>query len=211
MPYIYKITNTINGKCYVGKTIHSIEKRWNEHCRDARKESNEKRPLYSAIRKYGIEYFTIEQLEECSITDLSDREVYWIETLGSFKYGYNATTGGDGKPYIDRQLVVKLYEKYRKSNVVSELMNISHCSVLQVLKEQNVNVRYFSANRCYVVMVDKDNDKPIKQFSSYAEAARWLIENEKSNCKEAGLRSHIADACNGKRKTVANFRWYKVA
>ena len=60
MSYIYKIINDINDKIYVGKTDFSIEKRFKEHCADAFRERNEKRPLYAAMRKYGIEHFHIE-------------------------------------------------------------------------------------------------------------------------------------------------------
>ena len=99
MAYIYQIQNDINGKIYVGKTEFSIEKRFKEHCRDYKKEHCEKRPLYAAMRKYGIEHFHISLLEETD--DPEEREKYWIEKLDSFKNGYNATTGGDGKKYID--------------------------------------------------------------------------------------------------------------
>lgn len=64
MPYIYKITNNVNQKIYIGKTSTSIEERWKNHCKDSKAETKEKRPLYSAIRKYGIECFSIEQIEE---------------------------------------------------------------------------------------------------------------------------------------------------
>ena len=49
MAYIYKITNDINDKIYIGKTLFDIEKRFKEHCKDSRNISNEKRPLYSAM------------------------------------------------------------------------------------------------------------------------------------------------------------------
>ena len=67
MAYIYKIINDMNQKIYVGKTEFSIEKRFKEHCADVFKERNEKRPLYSAMRKYGIEHFHIELIEETVI------------------------------------------------------------------------------------------------------------------------------------------------
>ena len=88
MAYIYKITNDINGKIYIGKTEFSIEKRFNEHCKDAFKPRKEKRPLYSAIQKYGVEHFHITLIEETD--NPNEREIYWIEKLQSFKYGYNA-------------------------------------------------------------------------------------------------------------------------
>ena len=64
MAYIYKITNDINNKIYIGKTNFSIEKRWKEHLKTYKRENIEKRPLYNAMNKYGIEHFHIEQIEE---------------------------------------------------------------------------------------------------------------------------------------------------
>ena len=104
MAYIYQITNQVNGKIYVGKTEFSIEKRFKEHCDDAYREAKEKRPLYAAMRKYGIENFHIELLEETDNPE--ERETYWIEQKQSFKNGYNATMGGDGRRYIDYDLVI---------------------------------------------------------------------------------------------------------
>ena len=63
MAYIYKIINDVNDKIYIGKTECSIEKRFKEHCKDAFKERNEKRPLYAAMKKYGIDHFHIEEIE----------------------------------------------------------------------------------------------------------------------------------------------------
>ena len=104
MAYIYQIINDINNKIYVGKTEFSIEKRFKEHCQDAFKRINEKRPLYAAMRKYGIEHFHIELIEETANPE--EREKFWIAKKDSFKNGYNATLGGDGKKWIDDALVV---------------------------------------------------------------------------------------------------------
>ena len=64
MAYIYKITNDINDKVYIGKTNLNIKKRFTQHCTDAFKEKNEKRPLYRAMQKYGVEHFHISLIEE---------------------------------------------------------------------------------------------------------------------------------------------------
>ena len=97
MAYIYQITNDINNNVYIGKTEQTIEKRWKEHCMDYNRERNEQRPLYAAMKKYGIEHFHIQCLEETE--NPNEREIYWIEQKQSFKYGYNATLGGDGRRY----------------------------------------------------------------------------------------------------------------
>ena len=76
MSFIYKITNDINNKVYVGKTNLSIEERFAQHKKDAFKDKNEKRPLYSAMKKYGVNHFYIEQIEECDATVAGLREQY---------------------------------------------------------------------------------------------------------------------------------------
>lgn len=73
---IYKITNDINNKIYVGKTSNTLEQRFKEHCVDCQKREEEKRPLYSAMKKYGIEHFKISLIEECSIEEEDEREIF---------------------------------------------------------------------------------------------------------------------------------------
>lgn len=93
--YIYKITNNINNKVYIGQTIN-IEKRWYKHQYLAK--TGFKRHLYEAMRKYGIDNFSIEIIEECDADVLDDRERYWINQYKSFDrcYGYNKSFGGEG-------------------------------------------------------------------------------------------------------------------
>ena len=97
MGFIYTITNKINGKQYVGKTSLSDPKeRWKEHLHDYKREQYKKRPLYSAMNKYGVENFIFEVIEECENTE--EREKFWIKELNTYgSTGYNATLGGDGK------------------------------------------------------------------------------------------------------------------
>lgn len=105
MAYIYKIVNDINDKVYIGKTENSIEKRFKEHCKDAFRNRNEKRPLYSAMRKYGIEKFHIELIEKTNIPE--EREIFWINFYNSYLNGYNATKGGDGKILYNHDLILE--------------------------------------------------------------------------------------------------------
>jgi group I intron endonuclease len=102
--FVYKITNQVNGKVYIGITTGSIEKRWREHKCAANKGSQ--LPLYKAIRKYGHEAFSIEQLATAdTVEDLKAQEVRFIKELGSFYTdgnGYNMTDGGDGVHFVNR-------------------------------------------------------------------------------------------------------------
>jgi group I intron endonuclease len=89
---IYKITNKINQKFYIGKTIKKLKYRFNNHCYEALSR-NSTTYLHRAIRKYGKENFIIEEIELCNSDDLNEREIFWISTL---KPQYNLTAGGEG-------------------------------------------------------------------------------------------------------------------
>lgn len=209
MAYIYKIINDINQKIYIGKTEFSIEKRFKEHCNDSKKETLQKRPLYSAMRKYGIEHFHIELIEETDKPE--EREIYWIEKEQSFKYGYNATLGGDGKRYIDYDLVVSTYNSIQNINEVAKKLNISKDSVNNILKEKHIKIKSGAdVNRdklsIPVHMYDLQNNY-LKSFSSSHEAAKYMIENKLTNCKHSTIRQHISEVCKGKRKTASGFKW----
>ena len=93
---IYKITNKTNNKCYIGQSVN-IEKRWYNH-KYSYKNSNTKdynSTFHTALRKYGINNFSFEIIEECDIDSLNEREIYWIEFYNSYYRGYNETPGGD--------------------------------------------------------------------------------------------------------------------
>lgn len=96
MGYIYKITNQLNQKVYIGLTSRSVEQRWKEHLQ-AVNSLKDKRPLYKAIAKYGMKNFSVETIEEVEDDFLGEREIYWINYYNSYNKGYNATLGGDGK------------------------------------------------------------------------------------------------------------------
>ena len=87
---IYKVTNKINGKVYIGQSV-DIGRRWREHMT-----AKDEIYFHKAIQKYGVENFEWEVIERCKKKDLDEREIYWIEYYDSFNKGYNCTKGGDG-------------------------------------------------------------------------------------------------------------------
>lgn len=210
MAYIYKITNDINGKSYIGKTEFSIDKRFKEHCKDAFREQMNQRPLYRAMNKYGIEHFHIELLEETNNPE--ERECFWIEKLGTFgSNGYNATLGGDGKKYIDYNLVVVTYKEIQEINKTAELLGICADSVSDILHQKEVEVlttqqvltnKYGKITNMYDL-----EDNFLRSFPSTNEAARYMVANGLTGCKHTTIKQHITEVCTGRRKTAAKFKW----
>lgn len=108
---IYKITNKVNGKIYIGQTIGTIQNRWNSHCR------NKKFSLITAaINKYGRENFTIEEIAKCETREeLNMREAMFIYAFGSHKrdIGYNIMEGGDNHTTHSEETKAIIAEKAR--------------------------------------------------------------------------------------------------
>ena len=166
------------------------------------------RPLYKAMKKYGIENFSVETLEETE--EPEEREKYWIEYFGSFKNGYNATIGGDGKPYIDRDLVVATYNEVLNCREVARRLNISKYSVANILKERNIEMIpswEVSARKTRKVVNQYSlNDEYIQTFSSIQDAARFL-EKENLAKSEKGAANNVSMVCHGKHQTAYGFKW----
>lgn len=97
---VYKITNMLNNKIYIGQTTKSLGLRWGQH-RRASLSYGSNYPLYKAIRLYGIENFKIEKIDVADNSEeLNIKEEFWIETFNSYikhRKGYNLTKGGHNR------------------------------------------------------------------------------------------------------------------
>ena len=204
MACIYKITNLVNNKVYIGKTLRTAEKRWKEHCKDCQKRKCEQRPLYRAMNKYGIENFICETIEECTIEDINDREVYWIEYYQSYHNGYNATYGGDGKSYADYDLIYQLFKEGKLIREISDITGHDISTIRQGLRNMGISIeevrtRAIDSIKIPVIMLDKDTGEELKIFDSVTEAEQFI------GMKPGG--SHIAAVCKGNRATAGGYKW----
>ena len=142
--FIYKITNRVNGKVYIGQTHFTIEHRWRQHCKNFNIE-HRKQPLYKAFAKYGIENFNVEPIEEVECDKLNEREIYWIAYYNSFKNGYNANIGGDGRIYTwtDNQYseIRSLYLSGFTTKKIAKLFNVSAYTIIGILRNLKVKIR----------------------------------------------------------------------
>lgn len=96
--YVYRITNKVNGKAYIGITTRTLEKRWREHLNAMATQSKTNRALYGAMHKYGVTNFAVDHLFSAfTLEGLKATEralISQYETLAP--NGYNLTAGGDG-------------------------------------------------------------------------------------------------------------------
>ena len=126
MYLIYKITNHVNNKLYVGKTVQSLADRWTDHlleanrwknCKQANQDFGYNSKLYPAMAKYGFENFSIELLEVVNtIEELNAREKFWIDCLQTRKDGYNIAAGGDGGFFFGCKHSEEAKAKIRKAS-----------------------------------------------------------------------------------------------
>lgn len=85
---VYQIRNTVNGKCYVGSSVH-IERRWRQHRTALLRRVHHSKKLQNAVGKYGVGAFEFSVIEECPQDQNTDRELYWMVQKGAVCAGYN--------------------------------------------------------------------------------------------------------------------------
>lgn len=142
---IYKITNLINNKVYIGQST-DIKRRWKDHHKEAFWDNSPEYeyPLYRAIRKYGLQNFSFEIIEECSKNDLNSKEKFYITQYDSYKTGYNQTEGGDSAPY----------HKLTPSQVLEIIQRLktTHDNIYVIAKDFNVGgttIHYINRGQQY--------------------------------------------------------------
>ena len=206
MAFIYKITNKINNKSYIGFTNRSIEVRWEEHKRSY---GHLDFPLYRAFLKYGIENFKIKQIEEVEEAEVSERERYWIEFYDTYKDGYNATLGGEGSitfVFTEKEILKYFNKKYE----YKEIAEIKGCSVDTVAKAVQKYSLDFRGQKQKNFISCWKNGKRIKNFDSAGNAARWVIKNGFSKGSVDSASTNIMRVCKGIRNQAYGFFWEKI-
>lgn len=199
MGFIYKITNDINDKVYIGQTSLTVEHRFKEHLIKAHGLERQNLPLYNAMRKYGVEHFQVETIEETD--NLNEREKYWIAQYNSYENGYNATIGGEGCPKLDYDFIVDLYKKCNNASEVARQIGSDRHVISRIVKSYGLEVKPTAEiardNRSKEIeQYDKDNNL-LNIYPSAAEAARQLNKTP----------AHIIKCANKKRKTAYGYIW----
>lgn len=154
---IYKITNLINNKNYIGQSVN-IEKRWQRHKNDANNPLSQgyNYPLYKAFRKYGVDNFEFSIVELCSPEELNDKEIYYIQFYNSYyeNNGYNQTLGGDSHG-AERKLsesdILAIYDLLKNTDIsekeIAEQFQVGY----DVISTINTGKSRYHANTIYPI------------------------------------------------------------
>lgn len=191
--FIYKITNTINSKSYIGQTIQNVKERFYQHCATKCSKAVSNMAIHRAIKKYGKSNFTVEVIEEIDSANLNDREKYWIKYYNSYNNGYNSTKGGqDGcKPFkdLDVESIIKEYNTGKSLRTLGTIFKVDKQTIKDLLIRHNVELR---TTRTYKLS-QKDRDKVLEDFASGLSRKEIMIKWNIS-------KSYLSQLINGYRR-----------
>lgn len=204
---IYKITNKINGKRYVGKTTYKLNYRFNQHVSDAY-EYTYNSALHAAIRKYGKDAFEIKLIEECDNDISSERETYWIKHYDTYKNGYNSTLGGDGKPTLEVPSKEELLEKVKSGWSIRQMTK--HYKVYDKtikLWLDKYDIQYKSQELLPIKVGCVINNNEM-EFNSLTEAGKFLINNRYTDAIEPAKVGVNIRRSIDRHGTYLGIKWY---
>lgn len=156
MTGIYKITNNINGHAYIGKAT-DIARRWRQHRNVTSEDHEYDYPLYKAFRKYGIDNFTFDVIEECAVSELDDREIYWVAFYDTYYNGYNQTKGGNSPTHskkIDEKLL-SVIDNLLITTTLTQKEIAEQCNVSEEMVQGINTGRYWKRDREYPIRLTK--------------------------------------------------------
>lgn len=218
---IYKVTNKINGKMYIGQT-NNFEKRKREH---TTYDINDSCLFHRALRKYGLDNFTWEIIDNAESKKEADMlERYYIEQYRTYKnsgIGYNMTKGGDGGSMWNASPVVKLtlegeYVKRYDSAGECRIDGYHDSDVLRSCRSNSITCKgfMFMFERDYIkngpkkyIKPDNNCKKKIDQYSISGDFIKTFNSVQEAADITGSNRSSISGCLSGIYKTANGFIW----
>ena len=207
--FVYKISNTINDKVYIGITSYSIEERYNWHVRDC-KQGIEKK-LYKAMKKHGIENFKIDLLEKADGTIIDKKEEFYIEKFDSFNNGYNASPISHGIKHHTEEAKKLMSEKAKGRKPSKEELERRSESMKQFWRENSERKEQYAEHA-------RQKFKGKKRTDEFRENARQRMlgtkrsEETKNKIGKANKGkpqpTHVCPHCGKEGKSNAMIRWH---
>lgn len=140
---VYKITNSVTGKIYIGQTWNSIKQRWFDHKKPSGKNCIK---LHRAIIKYGSDSFSLELLTLCATQETADYwEEYFIKEYDTIKSGYNIRSGGSRGRMSEAQRKAmgdfhrgKSMSEDSKNKMARSQQKLTTVQINQILKDDRI-------------------------------------------------------------------------
>lgn len=210
---IYKITNLINNKSYIGQSI-DIEARMKKH-----RYSNDDFVIHKAIHKYDWNNFTYEILEVCTPEQLNEREIYWINYYDTQRIGYNMIPGGSNSTWTTKARAVYQYnlngnfiKRYNSAHEADRETGINYSSICACARGEikHTNNYYWSYNDLgeKIAPINKDkNESGIKQYSLTGELLNCYTSIKEASEKTHTHQSAIVSVCKKQKKSAGGFQW----
>lgn len=232
---IYKITNKLTGKVYIGQTIREPKIRFYEHMND--KTSMDY--FHQAVRKYGSDNFTMEVIDSAETQEeLNNKEIYWIKYYDAYakdetSHGYNTNYGGDMNPMFCDVVKEKHLQRMRSPETrkkISETMKKHIQDGIFFTEEHRRNIsRSMIGNKHFlghkrtpeaiaatakslhkgVHCIDIDGNV-VAQFCAVVEAAKWWYENgycDNHVVKDYKALSNVIKKSSKEDKYIEGLKW----
>lgn len=235
MGCVYKITNKINGKMYIGYTTRTLDQRWKQHINCAfnpdTKDDSYNHYFKRAIRRYGVNNFVIEPIEfNSSKTWLQEREKYWIQYYNTFvgtsnSNGYNMTTGGDGgngqyQPVYEIDIISgKIINQFSSETTAAQYFHVTVTRISQIVNLEN---KALTIQKAKTLIKKNDYDSKnhqelidflytryniICQFDLNGNFCRYYYDFDEA-CKSANISpSTLSFALSGIRQRGGLYQW----
>ena len=211
MGYIYKITNLINDKMYIGQTTWPVQTRWDAHINVAIGDNVTHRDaIHLALSKYGIDNFSFEVIEKVNNEDLNIREQYWIKYYNTYIHdpnsqGYNMTRGGEGTLHVDVTKIMDLWNMGYSEGEIVLLLGCTDITCANHLKENGVTTEEIQKRGR-----DRASQKQAKRLYQYDLAGNlikiWpsLASVTKEQMLDTAISNYI---CQKKGRSIYNSLW----
>lgn len=208
MGYIYKIWNDENDKIYIGETKNSLEQRWQGHLYSAKTSDTH---LYRAMRKYGINKFHIEVVEEVPDDRLFEREKYWIQYYNSVENGYNIQYGGQGNQTcnLPQETVEQLWQEGLGITEIAEKLNTTR----MIVRNRIYNSELYSEEEAQQRGVERrlsKKEKAIIQLSLNGDEIARFSSGMEAEQKTGIDRKAISQALRSNSKKSSGYLWQYV-